>query len=40
MKKTNRNSNLFDVDVKIDVKMGKGVKLDKGGGGGQTVFLM
>jgi hypothetical protein len=36
MKRTNRNSNLFDIDVKVGVKMDKYVKLDKGGGGGQT----
>jgi hypothetical protein len=36
MKNTNRKSNLFDIDVKLNVKMDKRVKIDNWGGGGQT----
>jgi hypothetical protein len=37
MKKTNQKLNLFDIDVKVGVKMGSNVKINKGGGGGQTL---
>jgi hypothetical protein len=36
MKKTNRKSNLLDIDVKVNVKMGKKIRINNWGGGGQT----